>query len=524
MKKTCLLIGIVLGLFTVFPSTTALFAPSYDLTGTLTNDTQTFFIGKTMIRGTFTGYPMEHMLNSSMVEDMGGLPLVGTSSIPDLDTVIVCENIDITTADSLEDLFDLDSAQITTYTDVSITTENGLFILGISRGSLTVSEDLKYAVTTFLPLEIIPDTTTRFFVAVTNDPLTMHGSGDYAVLTTLSDAGTIRLTDRRGAIVWSGASPNNYLIIQNHNFSVTQHPPLSLFPLTAAPSIVSLTLSVSPADPKDIAIKDLIENVSAVVENLGQDTSSEFINNITKFDSLIKTTSFVANGAMVFQQTNATLTIDQSTQQASSNGFVRFRTLDITNIGSSSGPTLKADWKLCFVGDDFYNPRAPQSSDGIVFPFEVLIIWILALCVFVYVRFFLRPPVDPLKDERIKRYALIFHIIALVVAFLLVDIEVNDLFGISASTSLVTQGASTVTGTFLFLEIILWVLGYLLLAIPIQLLSYAVLRYLGYGKGGNNVRKAIGDLSIWVFCGLYLLLFTNFILSLIHFNTLVPVG
>ena len=107
-------------------------------------------------------------------------------------------------------------------------------------------------------------------------------------------------------------------------------------------------------------------------------------------------------------------------------------------------------------------------------------------------------------------------------SYLLIGI-VLGFFTFPSTTALFTP-SHDLTGTFLLLEIILWVLGYLLLAIPIQLISYAVIRYLGYGKGGNGVRKAIGDLSIWVFCGLYLLLLTNFILSLIHFNTLVPVG
>jgi hypothetical protein len=81
-----------------------------------------------------------------------------------------------------------------------------------------------------------------------------------------------------------------------------------------------------------------------------------------------------------------------------------------------------------------------------------------------------------------------------------------------------------IAGTFLLVELSIWVLGYLILAIPIQLLAYSGLRLLDIGKGGNGIRKAIGDLSIWVFCGLYLLLFMNIIFSLIHFNNLFPMG
>ena len=524
MKKTYLLIGILIVFFMISPSATAIFSASHDLKGTLTKDTTVFFVGKTEISGTFTGYPMERLVNSSFVQDMNAFPLVGASSITNLDTVIVAENIDIATATSLEELFLRYYDHITQYSDVDIATDNGLFLLGINQGSLNVSSDLNYAVSTFIALEIIPGTTTRFFLTGTSNPLTMQYSGDFAVLTTLSDTSTIRVKDRRGTTLWSSASPNDYLVIQDKKFSVTQHPPLSLFPLNHATSTVPLKLSISPADPKDIVIKQLIDNVSIAVKNLGEYNTSEFMDNIDGFDTMIQAPSLVANGAMVFLQTNDTVTIDHTTQRFSSVGFARFITLDVTSTGSYSGPTIQADCKLIFLGDHFYNPKAKRNSDGIALPYELLIIWILALCVFVYIRFFLRPPVDIKRDERIKRYALFFHIILLVIAFLLLDAEVNDLFGISAFTALLSQGFSMITGAFLLLELTIWILGYIILAIPLQLLTYSVLRLLGIGKGGNGIRKAIGDLSIWVFCGLYLLLFMNIIFSLIHFNNLFPMG
>jgi hypothetical protein len=127
-------------------------------------------------------------------------------------------------------------------------------------------------------------------------------------------------------------------------------------------------------------------------------------------------------------------------------------------------------------------------------------------------------------DGRVKRYALPLHIFALVVAFLLLDMEVNILFGISALTSLMLQGVSMITAVFFALEILIWIFGYLILAIPLQLLSYAILRFLGIGKGGNGIWKAVGDFSIWLFSGLYLLLFINILFSVININSLFPIG
>jgi hypothetical protein len=127
-------------------------------------------------------------------------------------------------------------------------------------------------------------------------------------------------------------------------------------------------------------------------------------------------------------------------------------------------------------------------------------------------------------DKKVRRYGLSIHLFALVIAFLLLDMEVNNIFGISALTGLLSHGFIMNTGVFFFLEVIIWVLGYLILAIPLQLLSYSILRFLGIGKGGNGLWKAVGDLSIWVFCGFYLLLFFNVLLSLVDFNSLFPMG
>jgi len=70
----------------ISPLATAVFLSSHDLKGTLTKDTKVFFVGKTEINGTFTGYPMERLINSSFFQEMNAFPLVGASSITNLDT------------------------------------------------------------------------------------------------------------------------------------------------------------------------------------------------------------------------------------------------------------------------------------------------------------------------------------------------------------------------------------------------------------------------------------------------------
>lgn len=525
MKKPYLP-AILLLVMCIFSSTAAgLLTSSYDIRGTLSNDTEAFFIGKTMIRGQCAGYPMETLIDSSLVQEMEGIPLIGANTIASLDSVIVAEDIDITTATSLEDLILQYYDHLTQYSDVDIITEEGLFLLGVQKGSVNLSGDFPYAVTTFVTLEMVPDTQTRFLATAAKNPLRMDCSGDFSVLTTISDTSTIKVKDRNGRIRWQGGSSNDYLVIQDTSFSVTQHPPLSLVPLNDAPRETTMSLSVSAADPDDIIIAQLIEQVSGSLEqNLKDDAPTGFLDDLDQLETFIRTASFAANGAIVYLQTNDTITIDQTTKQFSSVGFVRYTTLEIDDFAASIGPTLQGDCTVAFLGDHFYTPQAKDSVDGTRFPYEMIILWVVAVGVFFYIRFFRRPMVNQEKDEKIKRYALFIHIVILVVALLLVDVEIHSTFGISALTALLSQGFSTTTGVFLGIEVIIWILGFFILAIPIQLLSCSVLRFLGIGKGGNGVWKAAGDLSIWIFSGLYLFLFLNIIFSFIDVNSFFPLG
>jgi hypothetical protein len=499
---------------------TALFTTLHPLKGTLTEDTEVFFLGKTSINGTFTGQPLEHFVNSSFVQQMGGFPLIGGSTLPDLQMVIVAEDVNLTTATTLEEFLAHYYDHITTYSDVNLVTQDGLFLLGIQEGSIHLTSDLPYAVTTIVPFEIVPESITRFLVLGSLFPLHMQCSGNYAILTTLSDSGTILLEKNDGSVLWSGGSLNDYIFIQDQAFSLLKDPSLCMFPLISTSSTNPVTLSIAPAASTDVQVQQLLQNVSQVLSTFGNNISTDFLERLNDLDTILHASSFIANGAMILQESNDTVTIDHTTQQFSSTGFIRFNSLEVSHIDSSSGPTITGDCTLCYLGDHFYNPSAKRSTDGISFPYELLFIWIFSLCVFLYVRFILKPPIDTRLDEKIKRYGLIIHLSVLILTFLLLDFEVNTLFGFSALASLLTQGFSATTAAFFLLESLIWILGFFLLALPLQLLSYSILRFLGVGKGGNGLWKAIGDVSIWVFCGLYLLLFFNILLSVIDLNSL----
>lgn len=501
---------------------TAILSPTSHLQGTLSIKTQALFVGQTSITATFTGYPMKSLIDAAIVEDMNACVLVGANTIPDLDQVIVAENIDITTIHSLDEL--LDHENLLSFSDVDISTDTGLFLFGFPEGAIELQSKIPYAISSSMNFEITQGTPTPVFLVITTKPMTLQFSGSQAVLTALSNTSTITIQKKDGTTLWSGNSQKNYLIIQDITFSITQEPPLFLYPLNPQTSHNNLHLSLAPADPTQINIPQLMENVTIAAAQFGQFNISDIMTNIHDFESIMSTASLVANGAMVLLQTNDTVAVDQSPQKFSRLGFARFSILEVTYAPATSGLMIEGDCKLIFLGTHFYNAQAKNNADGITFPFELLILWIVALCVYMYIRFFLRPDINEDKDTMIKRYALIFHAIMLLIVFILLDREISYQFGISALDALSSQGLSLTTGSFFALEVTLWMIGYAVLAFPIQILTRSGLRLIGIGKGGKGIGKGVGDLFIWVFCALYLQLMINILLSLFHLNTLFAMG
>ena len=102
MKTTTVLVGCILVVFCFLGNITAQSAttpPTFQ--GTLHSTTTVLFLGKTSITATFTGFPMDSVVNAPLVEDMSAFTLLGGNTIAGLNSVTVAENIDIGQASSL---------------------------------------------------------------------------------------------------------------------------------------------------------------------------------------------------------------------------------------------------------------------------------------------------------------------------------------------------------------------------------------------------------------------------------------
>jgi len=524
MKPTPVLVGCILVVFCFLGTFTAQAAPaSPTLQGTLHSSTTVLFLGETSLNATFTGFPMNAVIDIPPAKDMNAFTLLGENTIAGLTNVTVAENIDINQVGSIEELLTY-AEHLRRFTDVQIVTGPGLFLLGYPvGGTIHVQAHAAYAVSSFHSFTL-DCTALPFFLMATQTPVSLVFAGDYAVLAQTNANATVWVQDQHGKTLWSGHSEDDYLIIEDEHFKISQQPPLSLFPLNQDSTISPLYYTVTPADPSSVHLQELLDGVTAQATRVTNTDISQGLKAIEGSEAVIASAGFIANGAMILGNTTDTITIDNLAHPFKGFGIIRFHDLTVTDTHPDRGPTIQGTYSLVFFGDHFYNPQAKGTENGIAFPFILLLIWVVALAVFLYVRFFLRPTVHQQRDSRMKKYALWIHLVLLIIGFLLLDWEVNIQFGTSGLASLASQGTSMITGLFFGLELLVWALGYVLLAIPVRLLCNAGLHILHIGKGGRGIEAGISDFSIWIFAAFYLLLFINIIISAFNLSSLLAMG
>jgi len=104
------------------------------------------------------------------------------------------------------------------------------------------------------------------------------------------------------------------------------------------------------------------------------------------------------------------------------------------------------------------------------------------------------------------------------------DREISFQFGMSAIDAVIGQGVSLILLASVIVELIMWVFGFLLLAIPLRMITNSGLRIIGIGKGGKGIGKGVGAFGIWIFCAFYVKLIINMIFLIINPSNLFPMG
>ncbi len=520
MKTTLFMMGCIALLFTSSSVITAqILSPVAHLEGTIDIESMAFFIGQITFSGSFQGYNVDDLPDNPLFDEINAFPLISNVIFEDIESVTIFD-INITTIGSLEDILNLTMSNVSQFSNVNIIANKGPFLLGTDQGKINVNSNLDYAISSVISLDLNGGNKIPFFTIITQYQLDTQFIGESAFLAQLSSDGNIKIVDDTGNELWSGDSVNNFLYIEDVNFSFVQDPPLYVLPLIE--SNEDIDFSVYPSKSSDIDIFSLLEGVTDTTSGLFN--IPDVTNMLQGFDEIISTASVIVNGGMVLADTDDSFTIDNSIQTFSKFGFARGNKFKVTISPKTQETRLTGDYKLIFLGDHFYTSQAKESENGLAFPIPILIVWVIAIALFLLFRFYIKKDTNKELDEKIKRYLLIFHIIAFIITFILMDREISFQFGSSAIDALIGQGFSLILAVFILVELGMWGLGYLLLAFPIHIITMSGLKYIGIGKDGKHIGKGVSVLFIWVFCAFYVKLIINLIFLVINPNNFFPTG
>ena len=521
MRKILLLLGCII----IFSATTAnaqILSPVAQAEGTFDPDSQVFFIGQTSISGIFQGFPLEILAETPFHGEISAFPIIGSSHFSEVDEVIIGDIVNLENQ-TLENITDFNEDLITRFSGVTLTVEDGFFLLGTLGGRTELQSTLSFAICTVLNLEIIENTQVPSLVILTTSPLSYKQTGQQSLFLPVTDNGTVTITSAEGERLWSGDIQGKFVFINDPSFIISQDTPVYLFPVFSQGNDDAIELEIQPADTTSADVSPLLEELSETTPLFG--SMPDFIENLQGFEPLITTVSAVVNGGMIIVESNDTILIDDTSQSFSHIGFARANKYEVSFQPDTLETSVQGEYRMIFLGDHLYTARAPNSDDGIAFPFILVFIWVLALCLYFLFHFYIKKSVDEEFDKKIKRYSYVFHIIMLILAFILMDREISYQFGISAIDAVLGQGVSVVFGAFILIEVIIWALGFVVLALPVRIIVNSLLLYrFGIGKGGKAIGKGIGALSIWVFCALYVKMIINVILLLISPSVLFPMG
>jgi len=520
MKTTLIMMGcLVLFIAATTVIHAQILSPIAHLDGTIDIETMAFFVGQTSISGSFKGYKIDDLPDNPLINEINAFPLFGNIIFQDIENVTIFD-INLSDIGSLEDFLNLTLTNVSQFSNVNIIANKGPFLLGTSQGNININSNLEYSISTVISFDLYGGNRIPFFTIITQSEIDAQFSGKSTFLAQLSSEGNIIFVDDSGIELWNGDSANKIFYIEDVNFSFMHDSPLYLLPIIETNE--DIELSIFPSTLNNIDIYSLLEDVEEATANFAD--IPDIFNTIQGFDEIIPTASAMVNGGMILVETDDSFHIDNSLQSFSGFGFARGNSFTATISSKTHTTKITGDYKLIFLGDHLYTSQAKESENGLAFPIPILIVWVIAIVLFLLFRYYLKKDANRKFDEKIKIYLLIFHIVAIIVTFILMDREISYQFGSSVIDAIIGQGFSLILAVFILVELAMWGLGYLLLAFPVQMITTSGLKYIGIGKDGKHISKGIGIFFIWIFCAFYVKLIVNIIFLVINPNNFFPAG
>ena len=534
MKTQWIFLGCTIILLFSSITSAQILSPVAHLEGELDFTNQLFFIGTLKIQGQFQGYPYEPLENNqnlntinnyfniTLSQQFNTIPLFETT-IQNLQDVLIVNSSDLE-LNSLEDVENL-KQNVERFSQVTLIAKEGLFLLGMNQGHMHLKTTTSFAISGLIQFTFQQNKLPLFLLITPSKIITTY-TGQTALFFSQSNDSHVSLIVNHNRIVWSGSAKNTLFLINDSNFSTTQNSKMYFFPINTQTQSDDIIIQVQPADNINVDIPSFFTDITNQLTKFSELNTENFADQLDNYQNIFETIQSMLNGALILIQTSETVEIDQTTQTFENVGLARGNQFTITIPSETETITLEGDYKLIFLGDHLYTSQAQESDTGVTFPLLFIIIWIIAILLIFLFKYHIKKDDYGSRfywQEQLKKPALAFHIIALILTFILMDREISYQFGMSALDALFGAGG-LILGVFVVIQIIVWILGYLALALPLQIILRYMFTYFNFEKNTKGITKGIAAFSIWIFSAFYVKLIVNLVLLMIGANTLFPMG
>lgn len=531
MKHTVFIMGCICFLC-LFVSTAEafLFSPSFPLETTITDDTIAVFVGDTEINGTFYGYRTDlfeefnsvidllEEIDTSVIFDVRLLsnlhifPFYGTMRFQNVENVQLINTTQLQDVSNQIDLLDV-ITDIQSFSNVDVIIQKGMALFGTNGHPIPIHKDMGLSFSALFQMPLTSEESLSVLGMISDQTLQFNYDGKYSLIYPFSKDTSIVITNQQNSVLWRSNAQDILYVFEDESLLISDDSSIHLFPLQGASNQVSLRLLVQPSQIQSTTVHMILDSLQDISTQLGN-TSIPFIDdNNSLITDILPIISNIVNGGFVLINTSVPVDIDQSIQQFSTIGFARSDHFEV--MIPPSDPSIRrisGDFRLVFLGDHFYSPQAPHTNDGVGLPVVPLVLWGLAIVIYVLFAYVFESKYEKRTFPHMKRYGLLLYLSSLVCIIFLVDREISFQLGISMIDILMNQGLNLYFFVFLGFELLLFGLGFFLCAIPTSIIINQILRYFGFKKDTKAIGRILGSCMIWVFTGLYAIIFFNILL------------
>ncbi len=476
------------------------------------------FFGRTDIMGSVHGFPISIFPENPFIDELSVFPMIGSITVHNIDTVTIINVDDI--SNTLSGYTSIQEKSIR-FSNVTVVSKEPVFF-GIPQGTINVTSDFAYAISTQISLSF-QGNTYHFLAVISLSDFSGICSSSRVLLFPMSSVSFFQIFNNAGESIWEASSQNYILLLEGKSLTYTQQGSVYLLPVVSSDEAAKMHVVVRPAEIDRVTISSLMSSVAETVQAFNQIQLPSEFQELEKYSTIVA--SFL-NGGMLLFDFHEQLYIDDHYELVNNLGFARCTQIDITisTATTTSETVVEGESRLFFLGTHLYTPGSNENASGIYLPFVLIAVWSLAGILFVYRH--LHPPQKHkgTATANQKKYFLFLHIGLLSIVFILVDHEVYYQVGLSALSILMNHSALCIVLVLCILQGILWILGYLLLTVPLRSILRSAFQILGGPHEAKEISKTFSVLGIWVFCILYTQLFMNSIFFFIRPSTFFKFG